>query len=132
MSEVIRKNWHILQINPEFRNLFVNKPKVVFKRKKYIQDIIGGYLIKDRKVAMNKLQTRQDKSKACNTTRSALCYMQVVNTNTFRSNQTKPVFNIYHNTPYKSRWIIYLLECILFTIHYVGKSETNFNIRLIE
>ena len=112
--------------------MFVNKPKVAFKRKKYIQDIIGGYLIKDRKVAMNKLQTRQDKSKACNTTRSGLCYMQVVNTNTFRSNQTKPVFNIYHNTPYKSRWIIYLLECILFNIHYVGKSETNFNIRLIE
>ena len=26
-------------------------------------------------------------------------------------------------------WIIYLLECILCNIHYVGKSGTSFNIR---
>ena len=25
ISEVVRKNWHILQINPEFRNVFVNR-----------------------------------------------------------------------------------------------------------
>ena len=53
--------------------------------------------------------------------------MQVVNTNAFRSNQTNRVFNIYHTLTYKSQWIIYLLECILYN---VGKSETSFNIRL--
>ena len=26
-----RKNWHILQINPEFRNVFVNKPAIEIK-----------------------------------------------------------------------------------------------------
>ena len=26
LSEVVRKNCHILQINPEFRNVFVSKP----------------------------------------------------------------------------------------------------------
>ena len=56
--------------------------------------------------------------------------MQVVNTNTFKSNQTKRIFNIYHTITCKSQWIIYLLECILCNVQYVGKSETKFNTRL--
>lgn len=36
ISEVVGKNWHILQINPEFRNAFVNKPTTEFKRNKNI------------------------------------------------------------------------------------------------
>ena len=56
--------------------------------------------------------------------------MQVVNTNTFKSNQTKWFFNIYHTITWKSQWIIYFLESILCSIQYVGKLETSFNIRL--
>ena len=97
ISEVVRKNCHILQINPEFGNVSVNKPTIVSKRNKNMQDLIGGYLVKDGKVAKKKLVKRQCKSKKCNTTRSALCCMQVVNDNTFKSNLTKRVFfNIYH------------------------------------
>ena len=89
ISEVVRNNWQILQINPEFCNVLVNKPTVAFKRNKNIQDLIGGHLIKDGKVAKKKLEKRQGKSKTCNTTRSALCCMQVVNTNTIKSDQTR-------------------------------------------
>ena len=46
ISETTRKNWHILQINPEFRNVFVNKPAIASKRNKNIQDLISGDLIK--------------------------------------------------------------------------------------
>ena len=53
-SEVVRKNWHILQINPDFCNAYVNKPTLVFKRNRNIQDIIGGHLRKDEKVAKKK------------------------------------------------------------------------------
>ena len=109
ISEIVRKNWYILQINPEFRNVFVNKPAIAFKRYKNIRDLIDGHLIKDGKVAKKKLEKRQDKSKTCYTTRSALCYMQMVNTNTFKSNQTKRVFNINHTITCKSQWITYLL-----------------------
>ena len=56
--------------------------------------------------------------------------MQVVNTNTFKSNQTKRVFKIYHTIKCKCQWIIYLLECILCNLQSVGKSETSFDIRL--
>ena len=54
----------------------------------------------------------------------------MVNTNTFKSNQTKRVFNINHTITCKSQWITYLLECILCNIQFVGKSENSFNIRL--
>ena len=110
--------------------MFVNNPTIAFKRNKNIQDFTGGHLVKDGKVAKRKLGNRQGKIKICNTTRLALCCMQVVNTNTFRSNQTKRVFNIYHTITCKGQRIIYLLECILCNIQYVGKSETSFNIRL--
>ena len=77
---------HILQTNPEFRDVFVNKPTVAFKRNKNIQDLICGHLIKDGKVAKKKLEKRQGKNKTCNTTRLTLRCMQVVNTNTFKGN----------------------------------------------
>ena len=71
--------------------MFVNKSTIAFKRNKNKQDLIDGHLIKDGRVAKKKLEKRQGKSKPFNTTRSALCCMQVVNTDTFRSNQTKRV-----------------------------------------
>ena len=52
--------------------------------------------------------------------------MQVVNTNTFKSNQTKRVFNIpYHYMPKSMDYVR-----ILYDIQFEGKSETSFNFRL--
>ena len=59
-----------------------------------------------------------------------LCCKQVANTTTFRSNQTNRLSQIYHNLNCKSKYVIYLLECIKYKIQYVGKAETEFNIRL--
>ena len=62
VSEVVRKNLHILQINHEFPNVFINKREIEFKRIKNMQDFIGGHLIKDGKVGKKKLekQKKQD------------------------------------------------------------------------
>lgn len=131
ISNVVKKNWNILQINPHFHHVFGVTPTLAFKRNKNIQELIGGNLIRNGKlVRRNKNQNEKGKSMACNTTRTSLCCTQVVNTNTFKSNQTNRVFNIYHEITCKSQWVIYLLECILCNIQYVGKSETPFNIRL--
>ena len=124
--EVVRKNWHILQINPEFRNVFVNKPTIAFKwieRNKNMQNLKGGHLKRWKSCQKEIRKTRQGKSRTCNTTRLALYCMQVVNTNTFRGIQTKSVFNIYHTIACKSQWIIYWLECILCNIQYVVSQK---------
>ena len=61
--EVARKKWHILQISPEFHNVFVDKPTIAFKRNENIQDLIGWNLIKNRKVAKKKLEIRKVKER---------------------------------------------------------------------
>ena len=40
------------------------------------------------------------------------------------------IFHIYHNLNCKSKYVIYLLELTECKIQYVGKAETEFNIRL--
>ena len=32
ISEIVRKNWHILQVSSELRDAFVNKTTIAFKR----------------------------------------------------------------------------------------------------
>ena len=51
-------------------------------------------------------------------------------TKTFKSNQTNKTFKIFHQVKGKSSFVIYLLECYICNIQYVGKSETPLNIRL--
>ena len=70
------------------------------------------------------------KSVPCSSTRPSLCFAQVLNAQTFMSQQTKRTFNIFHKLTCKSQYVIYLMECILYKIQYVGKSETRFNLRL--
>ena len=81
--QVVKKKWHSLQISLEF-HVFVNKTTIVFKTNKNLRDLIGCHLIRDGKVANKKLENRQGKSKTCNTTKSALCCMEVVNNNTLK------------------------------------------------
>ena len=65
----------------------------------------------------------------CLANNRTLCCKQIIHTTTFRSNQTNRIFHIYHNLNSKSKHVIYLLECTKCKIQYVGKAETEFNIR---
>ena len=51
-------------------------------------------------------------------------------TKTFTSQQTKQTLKIFFNLNCKSEYVIYLLECILCKIQYVGKAETALNLRI--
>ena len=66
----------------------------------------------------------------CNSRNFNQCCRQIRNTNTFKSTQTTEEFKIYHRVTCKSKFIIYLLECIKCNIQYVGKREWPMNIRL--
>ena len=59
-----------------------------------------------------------------------LCRLQVQNTHSFRSQQNGRIFTIFHQVNCKSDFAIYLLECKKCHIQYVGKAETDFNLRL--
>ena len=76
------------------------------------------------------LKNRKGKSEPCNTSKPSLCFKHVIDTSTFRSNQTQQLYTIFHKLNCKSKFIIYLMECASCKVQYVGKAETPFNIRL--
>ena len=83
------------------------------------------------KKCLNPIQkTRKGECRPCNTSKPSLCCKQVTDTSTFRSYQTQQLYTIFHKLNCKSKFIIYLMECVLCKVQYVRKAETAFNIRL--
>ena len=124
------KNWHLLHINPNLAEIFRSPPILAFRRNKNLKDIIGTKLIENDKVKRKFTSKIQGQCTPCSANNRTLCCKQVVHTTTFRSNQMNKIFQIYHSLNCKSKYAIYLLECTKCKIHYVGKAETEFNIRL--
>ena len=65
----------------------------------------------------------------CNTSR-CLSSQQIIAATTFESAQTKEKRIIHHKVSCKNNYVIYILECLLCKIKYIGKSETPFYIKL--
>ena len=129
ISKIITKKLNILQISPTLQKVFHKKSMITYKRNKNLDELIGGHTLQDGKVFKTRLQILNGESKSYNTTnKSSLCCRQVVNTKTFKSYQTKRRFKIFHKLNCKSGFVIYLMECTLCKIQYVGKVETPFNI----
>ena len=66
----------------------------------------------------------------CYTRRDNLCCQQVEKTNVFKSYKTGKTYKSFHQLTCKSQAKIYLLQCRICFIQYVGKSEATFNLRL--
>ena len=96
ISKIVNRNWNILQINTEFHGVFQATPMIAFKRSRNLQEIIGGHTVKQGKVFQKNLARINGKSVPCSSTRPSLCCTQVLNTQTFMSQQTKRTFNIFH------------------------------------
>ena len=105
---------------------------ITYKRNKDLGELIRGHTLQGGKVFKTHLQIINGELKSCNiTNKSSLCCTQIVNTKTFESYQTNGTFKIFHKLNCKSSFAIYLMECTLCKIQYVGKTEeTPFNIRL--
>ena len=46
---------------------------------------------------------------------------------TFKSQQTKKMYKIFHKVNSASSYVIFLMECILCNKQYVGIAETSYN-----
>ncbi|VDI08483.1 Hypothetical predicted protein [Mytilus galloprovincialis] len=44
LQTIIRKHWHLIQDNPQFKNLFDKKPTIAFKRNRNIGEIVKKHL----------------------------------------------------------------------------------------
>ena len=132
VKKVLSKHWGLLQINEKFKTAFESKPMICYRRNQNLQNLIGGNILSENKVVRKSIPKKlvQGKCFPCNSRRNNLCCRQVLETNIFKSTKTNKEFKIFHNLNCKSKNVIYLLECKLHKVQYVGKSETAFNIRL--
>ena len=103
---------------------------MAFRKNKSLKQLIGKNTIRKNQNFLTPTQTTTaGQYTPCYTSRS-LCYQQFFKTTTFRSTQTRETFTIFHQVTCHSNYVIYLLECIMCKIQYVGKSEKSFNITL--
>ena len=104
---------------------------MAFKRNNNLKDLIGQKTIVNGKVQRKKDgRNRKGWCSPCKNHGNNLCCRHLRNTNKFMSNTTKQKYNIHHRVNCRSKFVIYLLECIMCKIQYVGKSEQPMNIRI--
>ena len=103
---------------------------MAYKRNKNLQEITGGHTITNGKVFKAHSKSREGRCEPCNTSKPSLCWKQVIDTSTFQSYYTQQLYTIFHKLNCKSKFIIYLIECVLCKVQYIGKAETVFNRRL--
>ena len=130
LSSIIHKRWGTLKLKPHLSTLFKEPGLICFRRPPNTRDIIGSNLIIDNKVVQKRPLTHTVHfCQPCNK-KGSLCCTQILSTNSFKSTITSKTYKIFHNSNCRSKNIIYLLTCRLCQKQYVGKSETQFNLRL--
>ena len=130
LANIIKKRWDMLKLKPHLETLFKEPGLICFRRPPNTRDIIGSNLIIDNKVIQKRPPTHTIHfCQPCNK-KGSRCCTQVLSTNFFKSTITSKTYNIFHNSNCKDKNIIYLLTCKLCDKQYVGKSETQFNLRL--
>ena len=103
---------------------------MAYRRNRNLGDIIGQKTLLNGKVVRKNQSQRIGGCSPCSSTRETKCCSQVRRTTKFKSQKTKKRYNIFHKVNCKSKFIIYLLECTICLLQYVGKSEWPMNIRI--
>ena len=130
IKTILEKYLQILTVNPELKKVFENKPVLAFRKNKNLRQLTGGNATEKNKKLLTTNKFTNGKCSPCFPNSRKLCCKQVIQTEHFKSNHTNRAFRIFQKTTCKSNFIIYLLECELCKMQYVGKPETAFNIRL--
>ena len=130
VKRVVNKHWDILKINRDFEQVFTELPIKAFRRNRNLQDILGKKTIINNRKQLRQNINQNGYSKLRNSKLNNLRCTQVQSTNTFRSTVTRKTFKICNELNCKSKYLIYLMKCVLCNKQYTGKSETAFNFRL--
>ena len=129
VKRAVANNWNLLHINQEFKDVFQEPPILAFRRNRNLNDLLGCKNIVDGKLQKISKKKKIGFSSKCFSKSGNLCCKQVLHTQSFKSSVAQKTY-IFHNLNCKSKLLIYLMECRICHIQYIGKSETEFNIRL--
>ena len=126
IQRIVRKHWHLLHLDPAIGKCFVNEPMFAFRKNKTLKNLLG----RNKFNPIPAKDSLHGSSEPCTVNKRLKCCKHINETNTFKSNVTNKFYTIRHKSNCKSSNVIYLLECTLCKMQYVGKTETPFYLRL--
>ena len=126
ISGIANWNCHFLQSNERLAKLFKERPLIAYRWPKSLRDMLVSS--KPRTKTTNDKAKIKNGCRPCNKPRWGWC-LHIEKTTTFTgTNQADRMFDITVNC--QSAFVIYITECSICKLQYVGKSETAFNLQL--
>ena len=119
---VVILNITTIQKHPELCKVFKEPPVLAFRKPKSLKDILVRADISPRPVYNG--QCQKCDSRRCMTCKNIQC------THKFSSTHTGEKFIIYCNANCKTENIIYLLECAICGLQYIGETKQQLSKRL--
>ena len=114
----MKKNLQYLYADQEVKKVFTSAPFVSFSSARNLK----GFLVRSK---VYPLERRVDSEK-CNRKRCLVC-LNVAETDTFESFQTKKQYKINHNLNFCDKYLIYLLSSKICGLQYVGPTTDAFS-----
>ena len=130
IREILSKHWHLLQLDPELKKVFKDPPMMAFKRNRNLGDMLGSKQLSNSKVVRQKKTNCTKRCQPCTVDRAKKCCKQIKDTTMFKSSVTGKEYQIYHDGNCQSENIVYLMECSICNIQYVGKTQTSLERRI--
>ena len=120
LSFLIRKNLQFLYADPETKRVFTPAPFVSFRSTRNLKSFLVRPKVYplERKVGFAK----------CDGKRCLVC-LNINETDTFESFQTKQKYKINHHLNCNDKCLIYLLSCKVCGLQYVGSTTDKFRFR---
>ena len=122
LSSIVREHWTTIQKHPELCKIFKEPPVLAFRKPKSLKDILVRADISPRPAYNG--QCQKCDSRRCMTCKNIQC------TQKFSSTYTGEKFIIYCNANCKTENIIYLLECAICGLQYIGETKQQLSKRL--
>ena len=120
LSFLIRKNLQFLYADPETKRVFTPVPFVSFRSARNLK----SFLVRSKVYPLE----RKVGSTKCNGNRCQVC-LNVSETDTFESFQTKQKYKINHHLNCNDKCLIYLLSCKVCGLQYVASITDKFRFR---
>ena len=111
---------YFLQSKERLAKLFKERPLIAYRRPKSLEDILVSSKLRS-KTTKDKANT-QHSCGHCNKPRCSWCLLLEKTTTFTGTNQADRTFDILHTVNCQSAFVIYITECRICKLQYVGNS----------
>ena len=120
LSSFIKRNLPYRYADQEVKKVFTPAPFVSFRSARNLK----RFLVRSKVYLLE----RKIGSEKCNGKKGLVC-LNVAETDTFESFQTKKKYKINHNFNCNDKCLVYLLSCKIYGLQYVGSTTDPFRYR---